>query len=69
VSRRRLTGFVVDWQWRELRDPDGPPTGRQLERLNRAGMLELVQPGEAQPITKGEAAAAIDDAGDERPST
>jgi hypothetical protein len=47
---------------RELRDPDGPATRRQLLRLNAAGVIDLVQPGRAAPITKAEAAAAIDEA-------
>jgi hypothetical protein len=66
-----LTGFVAwrSFEWRELVDPDGPATPRQLARLNRAGALELVAPGRATPITKGEAAAAINDGDDEGPTT
>ena len=61
--RRRLTGFYTAAdEWRVISDPDGPPTGRQLLRLNAAGMLELVDPGTAHPITKAEAAAAIEEA-------
>jgi hypothetical protein len=62
MSRRSITGFVDDraWEWRELRDPDGPPTWRQVRALFRAGALKLVEPGAAEPITKAEAAAAID---------
>ena len=61
-TRRRQTGFLSpDGDWRELVEPDGPPSGRQLARLNGLGMLELVDPGEARPLTKAEAAAAITD--------
>lgn len=64
MTRRRITGFAFDFDWRELKDPDGPPTLRQLARLNYLGCLELVPAGVAEPITKAQAAAAIDDAGD-----
>jgi hypothetical protein len=65
MSRPRRTGF---WQegvdgvveWRKLTNPDGAPTGRQLLKLNALGMLELVNPDNAKPLTKAEAAAAID---------
>jgi hypothetical protein len=65
--RRQVTGFVDrrSGGWRELADPDGPPSGRQLRWLNRLGMLELVAPHQAEPLTKAEAAGAIDDAGEE----
>jgi excisionase family DNA binding protein len=43
-------------EWRELRDPDAPATERQFRRLNRLGMLDLVE--SAEPITQAEAAAA-----------
>ena len=59
MTRPTLDGFWREGEWRDLADPDGPPTGRQLLRLNRLGMLELVVPGSAQPLTKAEAAAAI----------
>jgi hypothetical protein len=63
VGRPRLDAFTgPDGDRRELVDPDGPATGRQLRRLNRAGRLELVDPGRAEPLTKAEAAAAIDEA-------
>ena len=64
--RRRIEGFVHEptFAWRELRDPDGPATPRQLARLNREGRLELVARGEAEVISKGQAAFAIDDAGE-----
>ena len=67
MSRRRITGFVDErvFEWRELADPDGPASGRQLRRLNALGRLQLVAPGEAEPLTKAEAAAAIVDAGQE----
>jgi hypothetical protein len=67
MSRPIRTGFwhedadgVVEW--RELLNPDGAPTGRQLLKLNVLGMLELVGSGEAKPVSKGEAAAALDQA-------
>jgi hypothetical protein len=60
VSRRpRIVGFLFGDEWRELVEPDGEPTARQLLALNAAGCLELVWPGRAEPITKGEAAWAI----------
>ena len=64
MSRRRITGFVdpLSGEWRELVEPDGPPTWRQLLRLNALGLLELIPPGQGAPLTKAEAAAAIDDA-------
>jgi len=64
VSRRRLTRFVDPrGNWRELREPDGEPTGAQLRKLNRLGMLDLTpHRHQFEPITKGEAAHAIDDA-------
>ena len=63
MNRPSSTGFIVgDDEWRKLREPDGAPTGRQLLWLNAAGCLDLVWPGQAQPVTKGEAAWAIDHA-------
>jgi plasmid stabilization system protein ParE len=61
---RRLTGFVDKriGEWRELVDPDGAPTWRQLVALHRAGALLLTRPGLVVPFTKAEAAAAIDEA-------
>jgi hypothetical protein len=57
-----MTEFVAaDGTIRQLKEPHGPATSAQLARLNRLGMLELVGPGEAQPLSKGEAAAAIDE--------
>ena len=52
--------FVFEGHVRELKEPDGPPTGRQLLRLNALGALALVEPGQLQPITKGAAAGALD---------
>jgi hypothetical protein len=68
MGRRRITGFVDarSGEWCDLREPDGPPSARQLWRLNQLGMLELVPPGQAAPLTKGEAAAAIDDAAERK---
>jgi hypothetical protein len=58
----RLTSFVDSrtGQRRELRDPDGLATQRQLWRLNALGMIAVVLPGDAKPLTVGEAAWAID---------
>jgi hypothetical protein len=66
-GRRRITHFVDErsGELRQLRKPDGSPTWRQLRRLNAAGALELVRAGEAEPISKAQAAAAIHDV-DER---
>jgi hypothetical protein len=66
VSRPKIAGFIDprSFEWRELRDPDGPATWRQLRRLNREGRLELVPAGTAVPISKAEAAFALDAAGD-----
>lgn len=60
MKRARLTTFRFRGQWRDLKDPFGLPTARQLSALNRAGMLELVDVGEAEVIDKGEAAYAIE---------
>jgi hypothetical protein len=58
-----VTGFVdASGEWRELRDPDGPPTARQLVALHRAGALTLSGPGTRVPFAKGEAAVVIDEA-------
>jgi hypothetical protein len=63
VSRTRLTGFIDGrGAWRELRDPDGPPTARQLVALHRAGALTLAVPGTGVRFSKGRAAVAIDEA-------
>ena len=52
--------FHESGEIRELIEPDGHPTGRQLLKLNRLGALALVEPGQGEPIQKGTAAAAID---------
>lgn len=44
---------------RTLRDPDGPPTARQLLRLAHVGLLEL-RPVPGRPLSKLDAARAID---------
>lgn len=59
----RVLSFVVGEQERFLREPDGPATARQLRWLNTQGLLAVVAPGETTPITKAEAAYAIDMAG------
>jgi hypothetical protein len=44
---------------RVLKDPDGPPTGRQLLRLAHLGLLEIrAEPG--RPLSKLDCARAID---------
>jgi hypothetical protein len=48
-----------DGEPRELKDPEGPATPRQLRRLNETGCLVVVEPGQATPIRKGEAAYAV----------
>jgi len=45
---------------RELIEPAGQPTGRQLLKLKYLGALALVEPGQVEPISKGKAAGAID---------
>jgi hypothetical protein len=53
--------FVFAGELRELRDPDGIPSARQLLKLNALGALLLVEPcREVRPITKGDAAGALD---------
>ena len=61
-SHPSLTGFWQDGQWRELTDPHAPATYRQLRWLNAARCLELTWPGQAEPITVGQAGWAIDNA-------
>jgi hypothetical protein len=63
MTRRRVFVFVhpTTGEFTLLKDPDGPPTARQLLKLNAMGALELVPAGKAVPILKAEAAAAIDD--------
>ena len=56
-----LDGWVFETPTgpRILKNPDGPPTGRQLLRLAHAGLLEIRdEPG--RPLTKLDAARAID---------
>jgi hypothetical protein len=60
AGRPRLERFWLNGRWNELRDPDGPPTGRQLLWLNSRGLLELRGCDGDGPVTKGEAARAID---------
>ena len=37
--------FLVDGAWRDLKDQHGAPSGRQLLKLNHAGMLAVASPG------------------------
>jgi hypothetical protein len=65
VTARRLafttiTEFVFAGQTRKLLNPGGPPTGRQLLRLNSLGALAVIEPGRVPPLTKGQAAGALD---------
>jgi hypothetical protein len=55
------TAFVFDGERRELSEPDGLPTGRQLMKLNALGLLAAVEPRQ-KPLTKGEAAWLLDEA-------
>ena len=55
TSYRHQSGDV-----RELIEPAGLATHRQLHLLNRRGLLAVVEPGQAVPLTKAEAAYAID---------
>jgi hypothetical protein len=60
--------FQHGTEWRTLQDPHGPPTNQQLARLNRDGLLEIrTTPG--QPLTKLDAAQAIDRATDQHHAT
>jgi hypothetical protein len=58
----RSTHFVFDDEVCALREPDAPLSARQLFRLNLLGMLALVAPADAEPITKARAAFALDTA-------
>jgi hypothetical protein len=51
--RPTTTGLWHGDEWRELRDTDGPPSWRQLVWLKAHGCLELVWPGQAEPVTSG----------------
>lgn len=53
--------FLVDGRTRALRDPDGPPSARQLAFLNDFCALAIVEPDEDRAITAAEAAGAIDE--------
>lgn len=64
MSRRRSIMGYEDARgvWHDLRDPDGPATGKQLLWLCHNGMLDLVpHRHQVEPITSGEAASAIAD--------
>jgi hypothetical protein len=56
----RSTRFVFNDVPRELNDPDGPATARQLRRLNELGLLAVVEPWQVPPLTKGQAAWVLD---------
>jgi len=64
VTRPTINGFYVDGQRRELQEPDGPPTKRQLLWLAKRGYIEIVDEP-VRPLTKGECASAIDRVRDE----
>ena len=55
-----ITHFQFEGHVRALKEPDGPPTLRQLARLNYLGALVIVEPGQVAPITKAQAAGALD---------
>lgn len=56
-----LSSFVrAGGEVSELKDPHGRATWRQLVKLNALGVLAVIEPGQVEPIAKGEAAAAID---------
>jgi hypothetical protein len=60
LALRFWTSFETpSGELRELKDPEGPATPRQLRRLNDMGCLVIVEPGQATPIRKGEAAYAV----------
>jgi hypothetical protein len=59
VTRPTVEGFWMGDEWRELVDPEGSPTARQLLWLNAHGLLDLVTRGRVPAITKEQAAAAI----------
>jgi hypothetical protein len=56
----RNTRFVHEDEVRELVEPDGRPTGRQLMKLNALGYVAVVEPGQVEPLTKGGAAWLLD---------
>lgn len=47
-------------EWRDLVEPEGLATSRQLYWLNAHGLLAVVEPGQVEPLSKGVAAYAID---------
>ena len=55
-----IRSFIFEGHLRNLKEPDGPPTPRQLARLNYHGALVIVEPGQVDPITKSTAAGALD---------
>jgi hypothetical protein len=57
---RPISCFTFEGERRVLREPEGTATHRQLVRLSALGLLALVEPGQVDPVTKGEAAAALD---------
>ena len=62
------TSYVTpDGETRQFKDPESPATYRQLSKLNRAGCLVIVEPGDAPPINKGEAAIAVSVVGERGP--
>lgn len=69
MTRPSIRGFLTKrGTWHELRDPDAAATGRQLMWLNAHGMLDITwHPHQFEPVTVGEAAAAIADAVDRDP--
>ena len=62
MRRPALEGCWKNGVWRGLFEPDGQPTGRQLLKFNALGLVDLTEHRVDHPITKGEAAYAIDEA-------
>jgi hypothetical protein len=57
----RTSAFWFAGELRELRDPDGSPTGRQLLKLNWLGLLAAaVEPRQVAPLSKGQADWLLD---------
>lgn len=52
--------FTKDGREIALRDPEKGPSDAQLAMLNKRGALAIVKPGQVDPISKGQASAALD---------
>ena len=67
MTRARSHGFQMGDEWRDLKDPTGSPTWKQLLNSMRRGALKLAT-GAATPIDKAEAAWMLNEA-EEREAT